>query len=428
MIILILFISLFVALGIGIPVAYSIGISGVLTLFIFGEPNTFLVLGGRLFRGLESFPLMAVPFFILSGELMGVSITRKLIDFASSLVGHIRGGLSQINTLASLFFGGLTGAGVADTAALGSVLIPAMEKKGYKTSFAAAVTGATSTLGPIVPPSIPMVVYALAVGGGVSIGALFLSGIIPAILITIAFMILSYIIAIKDNHPIEGKFSFKKVLTTFKSAILSLLMPIIILGGIISGFVTPTEAAAIAVFYALIIGFFVYKDITIKNLPIYFLNTAIVTSVVMLLIGIGRLLSWVLTINQIPIMLENLLHSFSTSSIVFLLIIAFILFIVGLFMEGSAAIIMLAPVLAPISVTYGIDPIHFGFLMVMNLMLGMITPPVGVILFVASGIANISVEEILIEIWPYILVAYGVLLLVILFPEVTLFVPRLFGF
>src|SRR5699024_84136 len=308
MIILILFISLFVALGIGIPVAYSIGISGVLTLFIFGEPNTFLVLGGRLFRGLESFPLMAVPFFILSGELMGVSITRKLIDFASSLVGHIRGGLSQINTLASLFFGGLTGAGVADTAALGSVLIPAMEKKGYKTSFAAAVTGATSTLGPIVPPSIPMVVYALAVGGGVSIGALFLSGIIPAILITIAFMILSYIIAIKDNHPIEGKFSFKKVLTTFKSAILSLLMPIIILGGIISGFVTPTEAAAIAVFYALIIGFFVYKDITIKNLPIYFLNTAIVTSVVMLLIGIGRLLSWVLTINQIPIMLENLLH------------------------------------------------------------------------------------------------------------------------
>ena len=419
---------IFSALIMGVPVAFSLGLGGAAALLFGSDVSPLLVLGGRIFRGMESFPLMAIPFFILSGELMGVSITTRIVNFASSLVGHIRGGLSQVTVVASLFFGGITGVGVAETAAIGSVMIPAMEKKGYKRSFAASLVAASSTLGPIVPPSVPMVIYALAVGGGVSIASLFLAGIIPAILIAISFMILSYVIARIANHPTEGEFSLKNVWITLKKATFALLMPVIILGGIVSGLVTATEAAVVAVVYALFIGFFVHKDLEIKNLPRYLVNASVITSVVMMLLGIAKVISWILTVEGFPKMLSESLQSLTSSPLMFLFITAGILFLVGCFVEGSAAIIMLAPVLAPISLTFGIDPTHFGFAMVMNLMLGMITPPVGVILFVASGIANVKLEDILKEIWPYILVAYGVLILVILFPEITLFVPRLLGY
>ncbi|NEU31820.1 TRAP transporter large permease [bacterium LRH843] len=412
----------------GVPVAFSLGIGGAAALLYGSDVSPLLVLGGKIFRGMESFPLMAIPFFILSGELMGISITTRIVNFASTLVGHIRGGLSQVTVVASFFFGGITGVGVAETAAIGSVMIPAMEKKGYKKSFAASLVAASSTLGPIVPPSVPMVIYALAVGGGVSIASLFLAGIIPAILITVSFMVLSYVIARIKNHPTEGEFSLKNVWIKLKKAAFALLMPFVILGGIVSGLVTATEAAVIAVVYALILGFFVHKDLEWRNIPRYMVNTSVITAVVMMLIGIARVVSWILTVEGFPQLLSESLQSITTSPLMFLFITAGILFLVGCFVEGSAAIIMLAPVLAPIALSYNIDPTHFGFAMVMNLMLGMITPPVGVILFVASGIANIKLEDLLKEIWPYIVVAYTVLILVIVFPETTLFIPRLFGF
>ncbi|CAM3584432.1 TRAP transporter large permease [Aeromicrobium ponti] len=425
---LILGLTVLLTMVIGVPIAFSLGLGGSLALFIGSEVPPLLVIGQKVFRGMESFPLMAIPFFVLAGELMGKSITTKLINFASSLVGHIRGGLSQVTTLSSMFFGGVTGVGVAETAAIGSIIIPAMDKKGYKKSFAAAVVAASSTLGPIVPPSVPMVIYALSVGGSVSIAGLFLAGVIPAILITVFFMIVSYIIAIKEKHPVEGKFSFANVLRSLKEAIWALFMPLIIVGGMISGIFTATEAAVVAVVYALFIGFVVNKDLKLKDLPEYFVNTSVVTAIVLMLLGVSKIASWVLTVQQVPSMLSEILLSVTESPMIFLIIISILLFIVGCFIESSAAIIMLAPILAPVAMSFGVDPIHFGFMLVMNLMIGMITPPVGVILFVATGIADIKFEALIKAIVPYIVVAYFVLLLVIFFPALTTWIPSLLGY
>lgn len=425
---LILGLTIFGSLLIGVPVAFSLGIGGTLALIISSDVSFLMVLGTRVFRGMESFPLMAIPFFILAGELMGASITTRLVNFASSLVGHIRGGLSQVTIVASKFFGGVTGVGVAETAAIGSIMIPAMEKKGYKKSFAAALVGASSTLGPIIPPSVPMVIYALSVGGGVSITSLFLAGIIPALLIGFSFMLLCYVIARREGYPAEGAFKWRNVWNTAKKAIWALFMPVIIVGGLVGGFFTATEAAVVAVVYAMFIGFFVHRDLKVKDLPTYIVNSSVVTGVVMMLIGISKVVSWIITINQVPTLMSNFLQSITSSPLMFMFITAIILFIVGMFIEGSASIIMLAPVLAPIAMAYNIDPTHFGFAMVLNLMLGMITPPVGVILFVACGLANITLEEIVKEILPFIVTAYMVLVLVILFPQITLWVPRMLGF
>jgi tripartite ATP-independent transporter DctM subunit len=424
---LILGIVILLTLVIGVPIAFSLGLGGAAALFIGSDVSPLLVLGTKIFRGMDSFPLMAIPFFVLAGELMGASITTNLINFASSLVGHIRGGLSHVTTLSCMFFGGITGVGVAETAAIGSIIIPSMTKKGYDKSFAAAVVAASSTLGPIVPPSVPMVVYALAVGGSVSIAGLFLAGILPALLITASFMLVSYIIARKENHPVESAFSLKNVWTSFKKAIWALVMPVIIVGGMISGVFTATEAAVVAVVYALIIGF-AKRDLKLRDLPEYFVNTAIVTSIVLMLLGISRVVSWILTVQNVPGMLTDLLLSVTSSPLVFLIIVNVILFIVGCFIESSAAIIMLAPVLAPVAAAFGIDPIHFGFMMVMNLMLGMITPPVGVILFVATGVANIKLNSILGRITPYIIAGYAVLLLLIFVPQIAVWIPHMFGY
>ena len=424
----ILVISIFVLLLIGVPIAFSLGLAGTIALFVGSDVSPLLVLGNSVFRGMDSFPLMAIPFFVLGGELMGVSITSNLINFATSLVGHIRGGLSHITTLSCMFFGGITGVGVAETAAIGSIIIPSMEEKGYEKSYAAAIVAAGSTLGPIVPPSVPMVVYALAVGGSVSIAGLFLAGIIPAILIGIGFMTVSYIIARKEKHPVEDAFSIKNVLLHFRKSIWALFMPIIIVGGMVSGFFTATEAAVVSAVYAMLIGFFINKDLRVKDLPQYFVNTGIVTSIVLMLLGFSKVVSWILTVENVPVLLSSSLLSFTSNPLVFMLIVNGLLFFTGMFIDSSAGIIMLAPVLAPVAAAFNVDPVQFGFMMVMNLMLGMITPPVGVILFVACGLADIKLSDIVRKIWPFIIAGYAVLLLVMLFPAISLTIPRAFGF
>src|SRR5699024_2747234 len=317
-----------VSLIIGVPVAFSLGIGGAITLLINGDLAELMTIGSKVFRGMESFPLMAIPFFILAGELMGLSITTRLVNFASALVGHIRGGLSQITVITSFFFGGVTGVGVAETAAVGSIMIPAMKKKGYKKAFAAALVSASATLGPIVPPSVPLVIYALAVGGSVSITSLFLAGVIPAILIAVFFMILCYVIARRDNHPKEAEFRLKNVWVTFKKALAALFMPLVIIGGLVGGFFTPTEAAVVAVFYAIFIGFVVHKDLKVKDLPTYIINSSVTTGVVLVIIGFSKVISYIITINQVPVLLSNFLESVTSSPLVFMLITAAFLFLV----------------------------------------------------------------------------------------------------
>jgi len=416
-----------VTLIIGVPVAIVLGLSSLAALIAWGDVSPLSIVPQRIFRGINSFPLMAIPFFILAGELMGKSIINKLIEFANSMIGFLRGGLAHVTVIACMFFGGITGAGVAETAAIGSILIPAMEKEGYSKELSAAVTASSSIMGPIIPPSIPLVIYALSVGS-VSVGALFLAGVIPGILIGLSIMgVIVYYSKSKNLPKHKERFVFKDFLKSTADAIWALLLPLIIMGGILSGIYTATEAAVIAVVYALFVNFVIYKDMKISELMDCLVNSAIVTSVVLFMIGTASIASWIITVLDVPQVLVNLVSGFSSNPNVFLLLTMVVLLIAGCLVESSANIIMFSPILAPVAIAFGVDPIHFGFVVVMNLMIGMITPPVGIILFVASGIAKLNFERLVGAILPFLLVIVIVLLLVVFVPEVTLFLPRLFG-
>ncbi len=421
-------ISFFVLMVIGVPVAFVLGMSGLTSLIVWGEISPLTIIPQRVFRGINNFPLMAIPFFILAGTLMGNSIMLKLVRFSNSIVGHFKGGLAHVNVVASMFFGGITGAGVADTAAIGSMLIPAMEKEGYTREFSTAVTAASSTIGPIIPPSIPMVIYALTVGN-VSVGALFVAGIIPGLMIGLGLMILIGFFSITKNLPRHReRFELKEFLVAFKEAIWALMMPVIILGGILSGIFTATEAAAIAVVYALFVNFFIYRDMSLKDLYGHVIHSAAITSVVLFMIGTAKIASWIITIHEVPQKLVTLISGFSTSPLVFMTILMFLLFAVGCLIESSTAIIMFAPILAPAAEAFGIHPIHFGFVVVMNLMIGMITPPVGIILFVASGIAGLKLESLVKAIYPFLIIIILTLFTIVYIPGITLWLPSVLGY
>lgn len=420
-------ITFILCLIIGVPVAIVLGLSSLVALVVWGDVSPLFIIPQRTFRAMNSFPLMAIPFFMLAGALMGKSIINKLIEFANSIIGFLRGGLAYITVVVCMFFGGITGAGVAETTAIGSILIPAMIKEGYKKEFSTAVTASSSIMGPIIPPSIPLVVYALTVGS-VSIGALFLAGVIPGILIGFSIMmVILYNSRIKNLPKHKEKFVFKDFLKAFKGASWALLLPLIILGGILTGLYTATEASVIAVVYALFVNFVIYRDMTIKELVDCLVNSAVVTSVVLFMIGTASVASWIITVLDVPQMLVSLVSGFSSSSTIFLILTMIVLLIAGCLLESSANIILFAPILAPVAAAFGVDPIHFGFIFVMNLMIGMITPPVGIILFVACGITNLKFERLVIAIAPFLLVIILVLLLVVFVPEVALFLPRLFG-
>lgn len=421
-------ITFVILLLIGVPVAFVLGISGLVSLLVWGDISPMSLIPQRVFRGMNNFPLMAIPFFILAGALMGKSIMSRLVRFSNSIIGHLKGGLAHVNVVASMFFGGITGAGVADTAAIGSMLIPAMVKEGYSPAFSTAVTAASSTIGPIIPPSIPMVIYALTVGN-ISIGALFLAGIIPGILIGLGQMLMiSYFSLTKNLPKHRQRFEIKEFFVSFKGAVWAFLMPIIILGGILSGIFTATEAAAVAVVYALFVNFVVYRDMSIKELYDCIIQSSIITSVVMFMIGTAKIASWIITIQDVPQKLVTVISAVSPSPIAFMVFIMILLFTVGCVMESSTAIIMFAPILAPVADAFGIHPIHFGFVVVMNLMIGMITPPVGIILFVASSIGDVKFEELVKAILPFLIVTMLTLFLIVFIPDIALFLPRMFGY
>lgn len=424
MVLTVLLISMSLAILIGVPVGWALGISAIASIMLMGVSLS--TVPQKIFSGMDVFPLMCIPFFILAGEIMAKGrLTQRLVKFAVIVVGFIRGGLALANVLTSMIFGGITGSAVADASAVGSVEIPMMIEDGYSREFSAAVTGASACIGPIIPPSIPVVIYAMAVSGA-TIGGLFAAGMIPGILVGISLMIAAYIISKKRHYPKrESKMSSREIITGFKDAFLALMMPGIILGGIISGIFTPTEAAAISVAYAFIVTYFIYRTIKLSDLPDIFLKTGVVSAIVIIIIGTSNLFGMVIAFEQIALKFGKIIEPLGYVS--FILSVNIILLIVGTFLDLAPAILILAPIFAPIAHNLGIHPLHFGTIVVVNLVIGMITPPLGLILFVVGPIANVSVEKVTKEILPFMLVEIGVLFLVSYIPIISLLIPRLFG-
>lgn len=427
-----MFISLIVifagALFLGVPIGFTIGITGLLGLYLMGQDVAMFTMAPlQFFSGLDMFTLMAMPFFILAGEIMNkTGITTRLVKFSNILVGHWRGGLAHANIMASIFFAGMTGAAVSDTAAIGTMLIPAMEEDGYDLDFSAAVTAASSIIGPTIPPSNMMVIYGSLMN--VSIAGLFAAGFLPGLVLGGLLMILSAIISIKRGYPRSKKTTFVEKLIGLKDAIIPLLMPIIILGGILSGIFTPTEAAAVAVAYALIIGFFVLKSLKLIDLPPMFINTAKITGVVFLIIGTASIVSWVLAINQVPQAIADFLLSTTGDPKIVLLLIILLMLIVGMFMDIAAALIILGPILHPIAVAMGMSPIHFGIIMVLSLNIALMTPPVGACLFVVCSITKLKLGQISRAIVPFILVEIIALFIIAYVPIISTLIPNLLGY
>ncbi len=415
-----------ITLLLGLPIAFSLGLTS-LAVAVMRDYNL-LQWTQRFFSGLDSFTLLAVPFFILAGNMMNTGgITRRLINFAQYIVGRFRGGLAQTNILVSMLFAGISGAAVADTSAIGSILIPSMVEEGYDSDFSAAITVASSSAGPIIPPSILMVLYGVATG--TSIGALFLAGMVPGILLGVSLMIVTYLFARKRNYPrLEIDFTFREFISKFKDVIIPLMAPVIIIGGIVSGVFTPTEAASIAVFYAFIVTFFVYKEIQLADLPEIFLSSGILTGVILIVIGFADTLAWIISMERLGVIITGNIQAFTDNTLLFLLIINIFLLFIGTFMEAGAAIIVLAPILAPVALQYGVHPLHFGFVMVLNLTIALSTPPIGICLFVGSKISGVNLKDLTYAIAPFLLVLIVILLVVTYIPVISMWVPELFGY
>ena len=416
-----------VTLFVGIPIAFVLGIVPALYLIIFkGTP--LIAIASRLYGGIDNYVLLALPFFILAGNIMNYTgITQDLVNFARLLVGRVRGALAQVNIVVSIVFAGLTGAAVADTAAIGSILIPAMIKEGYSPEYAAAITTTSSVLGPIIPPSIIMVIYASITGE--SVGALFMGGFIPGLLVAVSLMILAGYYARKHNHPKRTeKIPLPEAARICLRSVAAILVPIIIIGGILSGLFTPTEAASMAVLYAIIIGVFYYRTLTLRALVTSLINAGIVSSTILIIISTSQVFSMVLTLERIPEQVALFITSFITNKYVFLFAVNIIFFIMGMFLETGASVILITPILLPIALNYGIHPLHFALVMLVNLNIGLTTPPVGVCLFTAVPIAKIPMERMIPKVMPFVIAEMFAVFLITYIPELILFVPRLAGF
>jgi len=412
---------------IGMPLAFTLGFSSFWALF-YGDMDL-QILPQRMMHAVDNFPLMAIPLFMLAGEIMVESdIIKRLINFSNSLVGRVHGGLAHVTIISGMVLASVTGAAVASASALGSILVPSLNKY-YDKGYSSAIIASAANLGPIIPPSNAMIIYALMAGSSVSVGALFMAGVVPGLILTIAIMVLSSYLAKKKGFELTGDpVNFKNVWMKFKESIVILLMPIIVVGGIVGGAFTATEGAAIAVCYSLIIGFFITKKLTLKSLPPCMFRAALISGVVGALIAFASTVTFVLTIDLIPMKLTNFIQEFTQSPLVFALMVMVLLLIVGMFLESNAAYIMLVPLIAPIALAYGIDPVYFGFIFVLNLVIGMMTPPVGVLLFVMCGITKISMSEMIRNSIPFIILQYLVLALCIIFPEIVTALPKALGY
>lgn len=406
--------SLLGAMALGVPIAYALLFSGVALMFVLDVFDS-QIIAQNLINGADNFPLMAIPFFILAGELMNAGgISKRIVNFALSTVGHIRGGLGYVAILASILFAGLSGSAVADTAALGAILIPMMVKAGYDRSRSSGLIAASGIIAPIIPPSVPMIIF--GVTSGVSITKLFLGGIVPGLLIGVGLIVSWWWLSRNETYEVYPKKSFAEIVKASFQAIWALILPAIIIFGLRGGVFTPTEAAVVAAFYALFVGMFVYRELKLKDLYGVLVSSAKTTSVVMFLVAAAMVSAWLITIANIPAEVTKLLEPMMDNQLLLLLMINLIVFLVGTAVDLTPTILILTPVLMPIIEKAGIDPVYFGVLFIVNNVLGLLTPPVGTVLNVACGVGKVSMEEIMKGVWPFLLVETLVLVLLILFP------------
>ena len=420
------------SLLIGVPVAFAI-LAALIWFMAVGEaPYHPRIVATETFGGMNSFPLLAIPLFVLAGELMNASgITRRIIAFAIVIVGRLRAGLALVNIWASVVFAGLSGSAVADTSAIGRVFVPEMEKAGYPRDFSAALTAASSVIGPIIPPSIPVIIYALTVGG-VSVPALFMAGVVPGLLL--AVFLSAYVMVIVGRVKTGGP-TDRDALAAIPSkggallgGIIPLLMPVFVVGAIVLGITTPTEAASFAVAYALLVGVVLYREIGLGQLGGIFARSMRDSAIIMIIIGAVSAANWLLTYNRVPNMLTDWVLANVDSAFVFLVMIIILFLFVGLFLEGIAAMLVLVPIVHPIAVSFGVDPVHFGIIVIFNLMIGLITPPLGLCLFVAEGVANVGMARLIRQILPFFFVELAVLILITFVPVTVTGLPQLLGF
>ncbi|OLO27904.1 C4-dicarboxylate ABC transporter permease [Alkalihalophilus pseudofirmus] len=407
-----------------VPIAIVLGLTTVAYILISGSFGLLNTVPQRLYSGLESYGLLAIPLFMLAGELMNSGgITTRLVRFAKVLFGHYRAGLAYVNVIANMFLASIIGSATAQIAMMSKVMVPSMEKEGYKRSFASATTSAAALLGPIIPPSMLFIIY--GVQSGTSIGTMFLAGIMPGILLGLSFILVIMYVGFRQQLPRSEKAPLKEVFVACFKIIPALLVPGIIILGIISGVFTPTESAAIACLLAVIVGFLLYRDLKIKDLPGILVNTAMTTATVTLLIAMANIFGWVLTFEGIPQMLAKAMTGITESPLLFLLLTNLLLLLIGTVIDGIAALIILVPIYLPMIAMYGIDPVHFGIIICINLTIGLLTPPVGAGLFIASSIGNVKIEALTRAIFPFLIVSFIVLFIITVWPDLVLWIPNL---
>lgn len=426
--ILVLFVSFFILLMLKVPVAYSIGISTTISLLLnIDKLPGITTIAQRMITGLDSFALLAIPFFVLAGEIMKRGgIANRLINFAKSLVASLPGGLAYVNVMAAMLFGAISGSAVAAASAIGSIMTDRMEKEGYPREFSASINITSSTTGLLIPPSNVLIVYALASGGAASVAALFIAGYLPGILLGLGLIGYIAFVAITKGFAKGERAPISEIWTHFRKAFFSLLLLVIVVGGIVAGIFTATEASAIAVFYAAVLAL-IYGDVSTKNFPSILLTSAKTTAVVMFLICTSMAMSWLFSFESIPELMSGFLLEQFSNPIVIFLIINLILLIIGTFMDMTPAILIFTPIFLPVVTELGMHPVHFGIVMVLNLCIGLCTPPVGTILFVGSGIANVSVSKVVKPLLPFLAIMIIVLLLVVYIPAISMVLPNLFG-
>lgn len=415
---------LLLGMAVGIPIASSLGLASALALFAHGTlPLT--LLPQRIFVGLDSFPLLAAPLFILAGALMETGgISARITQLAQAMVGHIRGGLGMVVVVGTMIFSGISGSSTADTAAIGSVMIPTMVRRGYSKEFATAVVAAAGGMGILIPPCIIMVIYGLLTN--TSVAALFLGGVIPGLIMGATVLGATYWMARRHGLPVEAQFSARELVRALRRSVWALLMPGIIMGGILFGFFTVTEAAVVAVVYGLFVALFIYRELTWADLPRIFAESGVTTGLVMLVVGMASIFGWILTSQQVPLAVANAFAAISSRPWFFLFLVNVAYLVIGSVFEVTAALIMTVPILLPVARAYGIDPVHLGVVITANMGIGLVTPPVGICLYVACGISGASIERVAGPLVPFLAVMIGTLFVITYLPEITLILPRYF--
>ncbi|WP_153733146.1 TRAP transporter large permease [Sporosarcina obsidiansis] len=417
-------VAFIIMLAIGIPISLILGLTTIIYILVTSQLGLFSNVPQRLYSGVESFSLLAIPLFMLAGELMNQSgITVRLIEFSKKLVGHFRGGLAYVNIISNTFLASIIGSATAQTAMMSRVMVPQMEKEGYDRSFSAATTAAAALLGPIIPPSMLFIIY--AVGAGVSINKMFIAGVLPGILIAVSLFLTVALLGLKHNYPKAKRAPFSEVMISFLKIIPALFVPLTIIGGTISGVFTATESAAIACVLAIIFGKFIYKNLKLSAFPKIFIDATVSTAVVTLLMSMAGLFGWVLAFEQIPQKIVEMIAGLTSNPLVFLLLINLFLLITGTFLDELAVMVILLPIFMPLVHAYGIDPIHFGVILCLNATIGLLTPPVGANLFIASTVADVKLERLIKAIIPFTIVAILDLLLLTYLPQISLWLPNL---